>query len=242
MPEKEYVGKSAYHGEIASRYDEQRITEPIWNVEQEFVRAWVKTLSPGTTILDVPTGTGRFLPFFLDRGLGVHAQDISTDMLAEIRRRFSPLPAGLELRVGDAERLDLPDDTVDQVISWRFIHLVPPPVVGRVLSEFRRVCRGMIVVQVFGVRPAGMRRTAWQSFKDRARPLWRKLRPVDPKNGGKPWSHITSYPHREEDLLAAFALAGLRLGQTRTLETQAGLVNRVYFLTRASARADRIGV
>lgn len=241
MAEKEYVGKTAYQGDIASRYDEQRITEPIWGQEQAFVGAWVQTLAPGATILDIPAGTGRFVQFFLARGMRVHARDISADMLAEIHRRFDPLPAGLEVRVGDAERLDLPDDATDHVICWRFLHLIPPPVVGRVLAEFRRVCCGTIILQVFAVRPAGTHRTAWQSFKDRVRPLWRRLRPVDRSTAKTPWAHITSYPHREEDLLRAFARAGLSLQETRTLEMQDGLANRVYFLARASPSVIRSG-
>lgn len=232
MPNPDYVGKTAYYGEIASRYDEQRVTEPIWNVEQEFVSGWVRTLAPGATILDLPAGTGRFLRVFLERGLKVQARDISTDMLAEIHRRFAPLPAEVDVRVGDAEQLDLPSDAVDFVISWRFFHLIPLDVLGRVLSEFRRVCRGTVVVQVFGVRPVGWRRTVWQSFKDWARPAWRRLRPVDPRTAATPWAHITSYPHHEEDLMQAFGRAGLSVQDARTLVMQDGLANRVYFLIR----------
>lgn len=241
MSSPEYVGKSAYHGEIASRYDEQRVVEPIWNVEQEFVREWVRTLPRGGTLLDVPAGTGRFLSCFLEWGMNVYARDISADMLTEIHRQFSPLPDRLDVRVGDAERLDLPDDATDHVISWRFIHLVPPEVVDRVLREFRRVCRGTIVLQVFSVRPVGWRRTPWQSFKDRVRPVWRRIRLVDPKTAELPWAHITSYPHHEDDLLKSFVRAGLAVQQTRTLDLQAGLANRVYFLVRAPAAADKSG-
>lgn len=239
MSEKEYVGKSAYQGDIASRYDEQRITEPIWAQEQAFVGQWVQTLPPHATVLDIPAGTGRFVAFFLDRGLKVHARDISADMLGEIRRRFDPLPPGVDVEVGDAERLALPDNSVDHVISWRFLHLVPPPVVGRVLAEFQRVCRGTIVLQVFGVRPADARLTAWGALKDRLRPWWRRLRPVDRTIAATPWAHITSYPHPEENLLRAFAAAGLVVVETHTLELHEGLANRVYFLTRTPAQPSR---
>lgn len=235
MPEKEYAGKSAYHGEIASRYEEQRVTEHIWNVEQDLVNAWVRSLPPGGTLLDVPVGTGRFISFYLERGLRVRARDISADMLAEVARRFPQLPDDMEVKVGDAEHLDLPADAVDFAICWRFIHLVPPDVVGRVLVELGRVCRGTIVVQVFGVKPHDRLRTIGQRFKDWARPLWRKLRPAGRKVGATPWAHITSYPHQEEDLLEVFACSGLRLQEVRTLEVQAGLANRVYFLVRESA-------
>ncbi len=229
----EYVGKSAYHGETAARYDEHRVVEPIWTVEQEFVRAWVQSLPVGSRILDLPAGTGRFVRFYAERGLVVHLRDISADMLAEID---GSLAQGMDVRVGDAERIDLAPDAVDFVISWRFFHLIPRELIGRVLLEFVRVCRGTLVIQVFSVRPSGSTFSPWRVFKDWARPYWRRLVPALLRGRPQPWEHITSFLHREDDLIAAFAAAGLVIRETRTLEFQNELANRVYFLTRAAAR------
>jgi len=232
MPSEDYVAKSAYHGDVAARYEEQRKGEAVWNQEQAFVEAWIRDLEAGSVILDLPAGTGRFFPFFKARGLRVHARDISEDMLAEIRRAYPwSLTEGWDVRAGDAEHLDLPNDAVDYVLSWRFFHLIPPAVIDRVLREFARVCRGTIVIQVFAVRSSGMRMAAWQRVKGWLRPLWRRLRRASTATEC-PWGHIASFSHPENDLRAAFARAGLEERRAVTLSDYQGLPTRVYFLER----------
>jgi ubiquinone/menaquinone biosynthesis C-methylase UbiE len=240
MRSTDYLGKSAYRGEVAARYDEDRAVEAVWSQEQEFVRAWVETLRPGGTVLDIPAGTGRFLELFLARGLQVLAQDISEDMLAEIRRRHpTAAAAGLEIRVGDAEQLALPDGAVDHLVCWRFFHLIPLPVMRRVLREFHRVCRGTVVVQVFAVRPETGWAAAPQVWRDRLRALWRRVRPARETAAALPWSHIASFSHRETVVLAAIAGAGFAVRATHTLGHTNGLPTRVYFLNRADGSGTK---
>lgn len=236
MAADNYPAKSAYHGQVASRYDEDRVVEPLWAVEQDFVRAWVETLPAGTRLLDVPVGTGRFVDFYLARGLTVQARDISADMVAQTRARHPAATGQLDLAVGDAERLDLPDGAVDRVISWRLFHLIPPAVIERVLREFRRVGRDEAVVQVLSVEPAGVVASAKRAVKNFLRPLWRKLRPPLPAAPATPWSHIGSFVHAERDLLNAFARTGWTVQRTATLGGTGDRVNRVYFLRPAAAR------
>ncbi len=231
MTEAKYAAKEAYRGDIASLYDEHRIREPLWTQEQAFVGEWIGAIPPGRTVLDIPTGTGRFLELFKNQCVKVHAWDISKDMLEEIHRRFAPLPAGWDVRQADAESLDLSNGAVNYIISWRFFHLIPAPVLNRVLCEFRRVCLDTVVVQVFAVR----HHTPWQTLKDWMRPFWWKIRLFRRSAPTEPWAHITSYSHYEEDLLAAFVQAGLVLREARTLSMQGGLANRVYFLEPVAA-------
>lgn len=236
MASRDYAGKSAYHGAVASTYEADRRQQPLWEQEQEFVRDWVQTLPAGATLLDIPTGTGRFLEIFLARQLHVLAQDISKDMLAEIRRQHPALAsARLEISEGDAEHLALADDTVDVVVCWRLLHLVPLPVVRGVLHEFRRVCRGPMAVQVFAVDPRPEQGGVGGRLKALLRPVWQRLRPHRSRTPATPWSHIPSYSHREPRLLAAFAAAGLRVDRTHTFDPAAPFPTRVYFLSRAAA-------
>lgn len=220
---------------VASRYDEDRTVEEIWGVEQEFVARWVETLPRGTRILDVPAGTGRFLEMFQRRGFTVHALDVSADMVAEIHRRYPELAKSARVAVGDAEHLDLPDDAVDCVISWRFFHLIPAPVADRVLREFHRVCRGKVLVQVFGVQPglwgrlvAGLRRRL-----RRAAPV--AAGPATNAAAASPWAHIQNFSHREPELRARFKRAGFMVERAVTVATQHGLPSRAYFLRRVGA-------
>jgi SAM-dependent methyltransferase len=239
MSGHEYSGKSAYRGVIASRYDEDRTVEAIWAVEQDFVGKWVEGLPKGGEILDIPAGTGRFLEFFQKQGLTVHALDVSPDMVAEIHRRYPELAKGAHIAVGDAEHLALPDDAVEFVLSWRFFHLIPTAVADRVLREFHRVCRGTVVVQVFGVRPPFWRRVI-NGLRRRLSPTSPAPAPASPESGGtaaSPWAHIASFAHTESGLRAQFKRAGFVLDHAVTIDVQFGLPNRVYFLRRSGAAA-----
>ncbi|HEV8073882.1 MAG TPA: class I SAM-dependent methyltransferase [Opitutaceae bacterium] len=226
MASARYAGKSAYHGEVATRYDEDRVGEPLWAREQEFVGEWAATLPKATVVLDVPAGTGRFLPILFQHGLRVHAFDISPDMVAELHRRH-PEAAGFDVRVADAERLPLPDGAVAAVLCWRFFHLLPLPVLQRVLNEFRRLCHGPIIVQVLSVRLEDGPRPWLSAVKAVFRPWFGWLHP---RRGDKPWSHITSYNHTEKSLLGAFQSAGLVVKGTMDLGENHGLPVRVYRL------------
>jgi ubiquinone/menaquinone biosynthesis C-methylase UbiE len=228
MDPAQYAGKSAYHGDVAARYEEDRMKEPLWADEQEFVRRWTGHLSRGATVLDLPVGTGRFLEILLTAGLRVRAMDISEDMLAEVRKR--PVSAGADLVIarGDAEHLDLPDGAIDHVLCWRLFHLLPLPTIERALSEFRRVCRGTIVVQVLPVREGGLITAMPAAIKKILRPIRRKLMP----SLVTPWSHIPSFVHPERSLLTIFRRQGLKVRETATMARYNGHPVRVYTLER----------
>lgn len=101
----------------------------------------------GGRILEVGVGTGISLPGYAatSRVTGV---DISEPMLAKARRRVSRL--GLDnveaIAVGDAERLDFPDNSFDVVVAQYVVTAVPNPEAA--LDEFVRVVRpgGEIVI------------------------------------------------------------------------------------------------
>ncbi len=254
MSQDSYQGKSAYRGAIASRYDEDRTVEPIWAVEQDYVGRWIATLSPGKTVLDIPAGTGRFVDLCRQRGLKVYAFDVSADMVTEIHRRHPAASSEVHVAVGDAEKLALPDDAVDYVLSWRFFHLIPAPVVTRVLREFHRVCRGTVVVQVFAVRPSfwgrvvgGLRRRlGWGDPGSNAKSAVVSV-PAGAANPattaapapGTPWDHIENFSHTESQLRQQFKDANFVVERAETIDVQYGLPNRVYFLRRAGAGPGR---
>jgi SAM-dependent methyltransferase len=89
---------------------------------------------PGVA-LDAACGTGRFAELLARRGHQVIGVDSSPDMLAHARRR---LPAG-EFRVGELDRLPLPDDSADVIVCA--LALVHVPGLQPVLAEFARVLR-----------------------------------------------------------------------------------------------------
>lgn len=228
MATQDYAGKSAYRGDVAASYDRDRVVEPLWATEQAWVEAWAATLPRGTVVMDLPAGTGRFVDLLLARGLKVQALDISDDMLAELRKRPAAANPDLAIARGDAERLEAAEGSVDYVLCWRLFHLLPLPTIERVLAEFRRVCRGQIVVQVLPVRLGGVAAMIPAAAKALLRPLRRWF-------GGQqqtPWSHISSYVHVERDLLRRFAGARLKVVSTATMADYAGRPVRVYTLER----------
>ncbi|MES2696145.1 MAG: methyltransferase domain-containing protein [Verrucomicrobiota bacterium] len=230
-PEPSYAGKSAYRGDVAANYERDRVNETVWQQEQAWMERWAQRVPAGARLLDVPAGTGRFTGFFLARGAHVTAVDISDDMLAELRRRW---PANPLLRVerADAEALVYETGSFDFVVCWRLFHLLPEAAAERVLRELARVCRGQIVLEVFGVESG-----SGLSGKLRAARRWLRKSFGSAKESC-PWGHITNYVHQERRLQALFATCGLQLAGVETLTEYRGAPARIYLLERESgARA-----
>jgi SAM-dependent methyltransferase len=100
--------------------------------------ALVAALSPrpSDTVLDLAAGTGDLAEALAGRVARVIATDLSPAMVEAARRRALP---GVEHRVMDMQAIDLPDDSVDAVVSRFGYMLVPEP--DRALRETRRVLR-----------------------------------------------------------------------------------------------------
>lgn len=232
-PDADYIGKSAYRGEVAAHYDQDRVNEPVWRREQAWMEAWAQRVPAGATVLDVPAGTGRFIGILRARCAKVHAVDISEDMLAALRKKYTLDGDAVLVAQGDAEALALGDDGFEYAICWRLFHLLPSEVAERVLRELARVCRGQIVLEVFGVQQGG-----WWSRLRRAITRRRQAPPVVAvAQSAKPWAHITNFPHRENDLFAMIERCGLRIVLAETLAVYQGQPARVYLLEREGKRA-----
>lgn len=227
MTPEEYSAKSAYQGDVASNYDAARMVEPLWEIEQTFVKNWTDSIITGSSILDIPAGTGRFIETFLAKGLEVKAMDISQDMLAQIMRRHDKTSGSLAISVADAERLPLENRSVDYVVSWRFFHLLPLKTAQAVLAEFHRVARKQIVIQVLPVRLGGISSYVPAAVKKLLRPL----RTLLLRKENLPWSHIESFVHSERSMRALFRAEGLRLTSAVTIGQYKGFPVRVYTLS-----------
>ena len=145
----DYPAKQRYWGAVARDYNRWRLSSPlrryIW--EREFrvlERIAREQLSPHSTILDAPTGTGRVVPLFRSLGHKVTGVDISLDMLKMQFSQLGDLSCGLVR--GDCEVLPFADGAFDYVISLRFMGHVPPEARSRVLLEFKRVARKGVIV------------------------------------------------------------------------------------------------
>jgi SAM-dependent methyltransferase len=106
----------------------------LFTIDEPVVAECLDGREPGVA-LDAACGTGRFAEFLARRGHRVIGVDSSADMLAHARRR---VPAG-EFRIGELDRLPLPDDSVDVIVCA--LALVHVPDLHPVLAEFTRVLR-----------------------------------------------------------------------------------------------------
>src|SRR3990167_10578880 len=111
---KTQSGASKYNGEIAKGYDAKREDSEKWKAEDRIVREMLSDLPRGTSVLDVPVGTGRFIPLYEELGFRVLGLDISDDMLREASQKAKS--DDTFLRFGDARNLDLPDKSYDVAI------------------------------------------------------------------------------------------------------------------------------
>jgi ubiquinone/menaquinone biosynthesis C-methylase UbiE len=100
-------------------------------------RRWVCSQAAGE-VLEVAVGTGRNLPHY-PAEVRLTGIDLSPAMLALARQRARELGRAVELRVGDAQRLDFPDRRFDTVVFTLALCTIPDA--RRAVGEARRVLR-----------------------------------------------------------------------------------------------------
>ena len=100
-------------------------------------REWIGARATGR-VLEVAVGTGRSLRFY-PADVVVTGVDLSPAMLAIARRRATGLRREVDLRVGDAERLEFADGSFDTVVCALGLCAIPDDVAA--IREMRRVLR-----------------------------------------------------------------------------------------------------
>ncbi|HEX9270368.1 MAG TPA: class I SAM-dependent methyltransferase, partial [Candidatus Limnocylindria bacterium] len=88
-------------------------------------RAWVCSQASGD-VLELGVGTGRNLSFY-PPDVRLTAIDLSPAMLEVARRRARELGRAVDLRLGDAERLEFADGSFDSVVITLVLCTVPSP-------------------------------------------------------------------------------------------------------------------
>jgi SAM-dependent methyltransferase len=146
---------------------------------------------PGDTVLDLAAGTGDVTEALAQSGAKVISTDLSPVMVAAALRRGLH---GVEHRVMDMQEIDLPDSSVDGVVSRYGYMLVPDPPLA--LRETRRV-----------LKPGG--RLAFATWAPANRNPWATAYgPVlidrgllEPPKPGEPGQFSLDEPERIEDLV-----------------------------------------
>jgi ubiquinone/menaquinone biosynthesis C-methylase UbiE len=102
------------------------------------------------SVLDCPSGTGRFLPTLSTIASRVITMDTSDAMLREGRRHFGLFAESPQPAAGSAFELPLIDNAVDVVLCSRLLHHFSEHERRvKILSELARVARVGVVVSFF---------------------------------------------------------------------------------------------
>lgn len=100
-------------------------------------REWVCSRAEGE-VLEIAAGTARNLPLYPPE-VQVTGIELSPEMAALGRRRAEELRRRIDLRVGDAERLEFPDASFDTVVCTYGLCTIPDD--GAAIREAKRVLR-----------------------------------------------------------------------------------------------------
>lgn len=150
----EKAGADAYYGQKASTYVEKRLKEDKWHAEQAIIGELLDDVPNGISVLDVPFGTGRFVPMYLEKNMSVHGVEISSDMLAAAKKALGSNYDRCDLHIGSADSLQFIDDKFDLIVCCRFLGLIPLLMAKNVLSEFHRVSKSRVILYM-NVRKSG---------------------------------------------------------------------------------------
>jgi len=137
-----------YSGRTAKEYLVKRIDHKMWLSEQKEIEKIVGAIPHGSSVLDVPFGTGRFAQLYLNAGLKVFGIDISKDMLDEAKSFLKDDYALCNIAVGDAENLPFDDSSIDYIICCRLLNLVPAETVYNIINELVRVVDKKLIIAI----------------------------------------------------------------------------------------------
>jgi ubiquinone/menaquinone biosynthesis C-methylase UbiE len=133
-PKETQITRARYQ-RISTLYDFMEIL-PERRYKPWRERLW--SLVKGPKVLEVGVGTGKNMPFY-PNGLQITGIDLTPGMLDRARIRADDLKLDLNLRIGDAQALDFPDETFDSVVATFVFCSVPDPLLG--LGQLVRVVK-----------------------------------------------------------------------------------------------------
>ncbi len=157
----------------AEKYATRFETGARKRIHQREIRAVQKifaSLDGCATVVDVPSGAGRFLTALSTNGRRVLEVDVALDMLAFGRKRNNAATSGglRHFVQGDATRLPLAKGSVDCVFCNRLLHhIVVADERAVILRELHRVTRRWVVVSFFDYHSFGTVRKVLKRLKGR---------------------------------------------------------------------------
>ncbi|MFN4172962.1 MAG: class I SAM-dependent methyltransferase [Pseudorhodobacter sp.] len=141
-------GDTYYKGR-AQNYEKRRLKQEWWHVEQREMKSLLEGLPRNLKVVDIPFGTGRFVPFYAELGHEIHGLDASGDMIEAARATLGKLYDKCSCTVGDAAALPYENGAFDLVVSTRFLRdIVTFGMAKQMLAEMARVTSKYAILQL----------------------------------------------------------------------------------------------
>ena len=161
-------------GQYARRF-ESGSRRRIDKREQSAVRKIFAGLKDCHSVLDVPSGAGRFINTLRQGGRRVLEADVAFEILEYAQGKAEKLKADAQALQGDAARLPLVSGAVDCVFSNRLLHHIHASSERMgLLREFHRVSRRYAVVSFFNYKGLARIRGLLKRLKGRTPPYARQ--------------------------------------------------------------------
>lgn len=157
--------------ELYARRFERGSRRRIDQREQRAVRKIFSTLPDCHSVLDVPSGAGRFIKSLSQGRRRVIEMDVAFEILEFARDKAVNSKLDAHLAQADASRLPLADGAVDCVFSNRLLHHIHARAERMaLLREFGRVSRRFAVVSFFNYKGFARVRSFLKRLKGRVPP------------------------------------------------------------------------
>ena len=155
-----------------SRRFEEGARKRIDQREQRAVRQIFAALDGCRSVLDVPSGAGRFVASLGNGHRLVIESDVAFAMVEMAGQRAREGGVRARCLQSDAGRLPFRNGAVDCIFCNRLLHhILPPAERALFLREFHRVTRRWLVITFFDYKMFGAVRRALKTLKGR-RPLY----------------------------------------------------------------------
>lgn len=130
-----------YRG-LMNEHHTQLCPSPEWaaHLQQEVLPYLEHQVTIGDDVLELGPGPGAATEWLCQRAKRLVVVEIDADAARQLEERF--VDANVEVRHGDASRLELADDSFDTVVSCTMLHHVPTTrQQNQILAEAFRVLR-----------------------------------------------------------------------------------------------------
>ena len=137
------MNSKQYFDEVANQWDKMRKSFFSKTIRDKAFS--IAGVQKNKIAADIGAGTGFITEGLIRKGLQVIVVDQSEMMLVEMKRKFAHVK-GIDYHVGEAEKLSIPNETVDYTFANMYLHHVETP--PKAIEEMVRILKpgGKLVI------------------------------------------------------------------------------------------------